>query len=123
MRRPVLPGALAAAGVLAVLATVAVVHARHPDGVPPGEDYVAIQDVPVAPHPPAATGPGGSAGSFTSVCGRNEHGHRNADNLVVAPGLPGAAQHAHDYVGNVSTTASSTDQSLAAAGTTCSNGD
>jgi hypothetical protein len=39
----------------------------------------------------------------------------------VAPGVPNGAQHTHDYVGNDSTDNTSTDESLAAAGTTCAN--
>jgi hypothetical protein len=123
MRRRVMPGILAAAGALAVLAiTIVAVHARQHGGVPPDDDYVAIQDAPVALAAPGA-GPGASAGSLTSDCGRNDNGHRNGDNVVASPGLPGAAHHAHDYVGNLSTDAYSTDQSLAAAATTCTNGD
>jgi hypothetical protein len=39
------------------------------------------------------------------------------------PGKVNGARHVHDYVGNVSTDAFSTDESLAAADTTCTNGD
>lgn len=87
----------------------------------PGPRYVAIQDVPR--ENPAVTGPDVSNGSFTSRCGRNESAHRNRDNLITAPGESGGAHHLHDYVGNVSTDAFSTNASLAAAATTCSNGD
>jgi hypothetical protein len=64
-----------------------------------------------------------STGSFTSTCGRNAERHVNADNPVISPGIPFGAHHTHEYVGNLSTDASSTDQSLAAAGTTCTGGD
>ncbi|NGO71844.1 DUF1996 domain-containing protein [Streptomyces sp. SB3404] len=64
-----------------------------------------------------------ATGSFTTRCGRNEEGHFNSDNVIVAPGVRNGAQHTHDYVGNLSTDADSTDDSLAAAGTTCANGD
>jgi hypothetical protein len=84
--------------------------------------YVAIEDAPVAPaaQPPA---PDASTGTWRVDCGRNEQGIHNSDNLVVNPGVVGAAHHNHDYVGNVSTNAFSTDRSLAAAATTCRGGD
>ncbi|WP_370076703.1 DUF1996 domain-containing protein [Streptacidiphilus sp. MAP12-16] len=86
-------------------------------------DYVAIASVPAAPPAPAF-GPGASTGSYAEDCGRNENGlHRNADNVVISPGVVGGAHHVHDYVGNLSTTAVSTDATLAAAGTTCTDGD
>jgi hypothetical protein len=56
-------------------------------------------------------------------CGRNERRIFNSDNVIVAPGVPNGAQHTHDYVGNVSTSNQSTNESLAAADTTCRNGD
>ncbi len=65
----------------------------------------------------------GSAGIFTSRCGTNRNGHRNSDNFIVAPGVTNGAHHIHDYVGNLSTDGFSTDQSLAAAGTTCALND
>ncbi|MFC7644872.1 hypothetical protein ACFQX6_32460 [Streptosporangium lutulentum] len=65
----------------------------------------------------------GSSGTFTSRCGRNENRHHNSDNFIVAPGVSNGAHHVHDYVGNLSTDGFSTDQSLAAAGTTCALGD
>ncbi len=84
--------------------------------------YVAIAD---ALEVPAAVAPtaDGSTGTWRVDCGRNESGIRNSDNLVVNPGVIGAAHHLHDYVGNVSTNAFSTDRSLAAAATTCRGGD
>jgi hypothetical protein len=86
------------------------------------EDYVAIADAPaVAPAP--RTAPGGSRGSFTSHCGRNTNGHRNSDNFITSPGVSNGAHHTHDYVGNLSTDGNSTNESLAAAGTTCRFGD
>jgi hypothetical protein len=85
-------------------------------------EYVDIDKVPAQPER-RGPGPDGSLGSYTTKCGRNEGGHHNSDNMVTLPGQPGAAQHAHEYVGNTSTNAGSTDQSLAAAGTTCTNGD
>ncbi|MFF3274300.1 DUF1996 domain-containing protein [Streptomyces chrestomyceticus] len=68
-------------------------------------------------------GRGGRGGSFRSECGRNENGHNNPDNLIVAPGVSNGAHHLHDYVGNLATDAFSSDNELAGAGTTCANGD
>ncbi|WNF30694.1 DUF1996 domain-containing protein [Streptomyces sp. C11-1] len=70
-----------------------------------------------------AAGPDASTGSYTVDCGRNEQGHYNMDNVVISPGVVNGAHHTHDYVGNLSTDALSTDRSLAAAGTTCAGGD
>jgi hypothetical protein len=91
-------------------------------GVPAG-DYEPILSLAQPPGAPAP-GPGASTGTFSEDCGRNQSGlHRNADNLVTQPGVVGGAHHVHDYVGNVSTTAVSTNASLAAAATTCTDGD
>ncbi len=64
-----------------------------------------------------------STGSFVSRCGLPTDEHRNSDNVIVSPGVQHGAFHVHDYVGNLSTDAGSTDQSLQAAGTTCALGD
>ncbi|PRY36120.1 DUF1996 domain-containing protein [Umezawaea tangerina] len=64
-----------------------------------------------------------SKGTFTVNCGLNENGHFNGDNFIAAPGVENGAEHLHDYVGNLSTNANSTNESLQAAGTTCKNGD
>ena len=80
-------------------------------------DYVSIADVP-AQHPNTSSG-----GVFTSVCGRNENDRHNSDNLITFPHQPGAAQHVHEYVGNQAVDADSTNTELAAAPTSCSNGD
>jgi len=85
-------------------------------------DYLDIDSVPPRPAAPAV-GPDAATGSWDAPCGRNDGGHYNADNLVVSPGRQGGAEHLHDYVGNVSTTAYSTDLDLALAATTCRNGD
>jgi hypothetical protein len=89
---------------------------------PADPDRIAIAAIPDAPADPAP-GPAASTGSYTWSCGVNAEGHRNSANVVVAPGIIGTEHHTHDYVGNVSTNASSTNASLAAAGTTCANGD
>lgn len=91
-------------------------------GGPFPRDFVPVELI--APNiRQVALGSTGSAGSFTSPCGTNVEGHRNSDNFMVVPGKVNGAQHIHDYVGNLSTDAFSTDESLAAAGTTCTNGD
>ncbi|MGA5699912.1 DUF1996 domain-containing protein [Peterkaempfera bronchialis] len=89
---------------------------------PPPQDYVDLRTVaPAAPAPP--NGPDASTGSFAEDCGRNAEGHRNSDNVVTSPGITDGAHHTHDYVGNLSTNAFSTDASLEAAPTTCTDGD
>lgn len=89
---------------------------------PAPEDFIDIRRVrPVFTFP--RFGRNGSRGTFISPCGNNENGHFNSDNFIVAPGVTNGAHHLHDYVGNVTTDAFSTDESLAAGGTTCRNGD
>ena len=95
-------------------------HAGHAG--PVAADYVAIGAAP-AVRPAPRPGPAASTGAFTSQCGRNLEGHRNSDNFITAAGRSNGAHHVHDYVGNTSTDATSTDQSLAAASTTCARGD
>ncbi|MEU3756232.1 DUF1996 domain-containing protein [Streptomyces olivoreticuli] len=94
---------------------------RAMPGGPSPSDFADIRTAPARQNP--AVGSGGSAGTFTSSCGRNENGHFNSDNVIVTPGVSNGAHHTHDYVGNVSTNAFSSNASLAAAGTTCTNGD
>jgi Domain of unknown function (DUF1996) len=89
---------------------------------PSPSDFENILAVKPNVQKPAAQA-GASTGSFASNCGRNGDRHLNPDNVIVAPGVSDGAQHTHDYVGNVSTNAFSTNNSLAAAGTTCTNGD
>jgi hypothetical protein len=90
--------------------------------VPSSRDYLDIATAPIAVAAPAPTA-GASTGSYTEHCGLPSAVHHNADNVIFDPRLPGGAMHVHDYVGNLSTNAFSTDESLAAAGTTCANGD
>ena len=82
------------------------------------EDFVDIRKVRQG-----NTGVVAGRGSFVSRCGRNENGHHNSDNHIVAPGVSNGAHHIHDYVGNLTTNGFSTDESLAAGGTTCRLGD
>ncbi len=95
---------------------------RDQIGGPAQDDFIDIQDVSPNVQEPEA-GSGASTGSFTSVCGTNEEGHRNSDNFMVTPGVVNGAQHVHDYVGNLSTDAFSDEESLDAAGTTCAQND
>jgi len=87
-----------------------------------GQERIDIADVP-EPGPEPAVLPGASTGTYTWNCGRNEEGHRNSANFVASPGMQPRHLHAHEYVGNRSTDVDSTDASLAAATTTCDNGD
>lgn len=100
--------------------------AQPPAGTPPRglrrEQYIDIRKAPRAASSPRP-GRNASTGTFVSRCGTNLNDHNNTDNYIVAPGVTNGAHHLHDYVGNVSTDASSTDESLAAAGTTCRLGD
>ncbi|MFG2981150.1 DUF1996 domain-containing protein [Streptomyces sp. NPDC048258] len=91
-------------------------------GGPARSDFVDITKIRPNVRNPGASA-GASTGSFSSQCGRNENGHFNPDNVIVAPGVSNGAHHMHDYVGNKSTDAFSTNDSLAKAGTTCGNGD
>ncbi|HEX6340068.1 DUF1996 domain-containing protein [Umezawaea sp.] len=92
-------------------------------GTTPADDhFVRIEQVQ-ASSGGAAPGPDASTGVVTSSCGRNAERHLNADNAVISPGLPNGAHHTHEYVGNLSTDAFSTPESLAAATTTCAGGD
>ncbi|GAB3962147.1 DUF1996 domain-containing protein [Streptomyces sparsus] len=95
---------------------------RPPQNGPVPEDFVDIRSVQPDVQTPVR-GRNASRGTFTSRCGTNERGHFNSDNVIVAPGVSNGAHHVHDYVGNVSTDAFSTEESLAAAETTCTNGD
>ncbi|MFJ4685858.1 DUF1996 domain-containing protein [Streptomyces sp. NPDC088789] len=112
----------AALAVCVTFVVVAIVASRPSggSGTPPERLYVS-ELPPAAPEP--ARGPDASTGSVTVDCGRNERGHRNTDNVVTSPGVVGGAHHTHDYVGNTTTDALSTTAGLAAAPTTCENGD
>ncbi|WP_030204667.1 DUF1996 domain-containing protein [Streptomyces sp. NRRL S-87] len=95
---------------------------RRSRGGPSRRDFVPITAVRPNVRRPALQA-GASNGSLTVFCGRNENGHFNPDNVIVAPGVSNGAHHMHDYVGNLATDAFSSNDTLAAAGTTCSNGD
>ncbi|MEU7524554.1 DUF1996 domain-containing protein [Saccharothrix sp. NPDC042600] len=90
-----------------------------------GADKSLFVDITKQARNVKAPRPEGDAtnGTFTVDCGRNENGHFNPDNFIAQPGVRNGAQHLHDYVGNVSTDADSTNESLQEADTTCKNGD
>ncbi|GAA3396970.1 DUF1996 domain-containing protein [Cryptosporangium minutisporangium] len=91
----------------------------HVQRGPVPADFVSIRKVRPTRSTLARTTRRGSGGTFTARCGNNERGHFNSDNVIVAPGVGNGAHHLHDYVGNTTTSAASTDQSLAAGRTTC----
>ncbi len=66
---------------------------------------------------------GASSGVFTVDCGTNGNGKFSPDNPVAQPGIKNGAEHVHDFVGNQAITADTSDEALAASGTTCRNGD
>ncbi len=91
---------------------------RDKAGKASDDDFVDIRQVDIDNElTRRRTGP--STGSFVLRCGTNKNRHNNSDNFMVTPGKRNGAQHKHDYVGNLSTDAFSTDDSLHAAGTTC----
>jgi hypothetical protein len=85
-------------------------------------DYVSIRNVR-ATNQNVRPSRGASRGTFTALCGQNENKHNNPDNFIVAPGVRNGAQHTHDYVGNESADANSTNENLVLADTTCRRGD
>ncbi|GAA3243821.1 DUF1996 domain-containing protein [Nonomuraea helvata] len=84
---------------------------------PSAEDFVDIRKVPETEQPQADEN--GSTGTFVSRCGTTGSGHSNADDLILAPGMSDGAQLQLDYVGNMSTDAFSTNETLAEADTSC----
>jgi hypothetical protein len=86
------------------------------------EDFVPIEQVAANVVTPA-NGPNASTGVFSVDCGVNENGKFSPDNPVAQPGIRNGAEHLHDFVGNLAITADTSDEALAAAGTTCANGD
>jgi hypothetical protein len=111
-----------ALAVAAGTATVALAAAGDEGSPAELSAFVSIEDVaPNVVTPPV--GDDGSTGVFTVECGTNANRKFNADNPVAQPGVKNGAQHIHDYVGNLSINADSTDESLEASDTTCTNGD
>jgi hypothetical protein len=90
---------------------------------PSDADFVDITKVAPNVQKSPRTQASGSTGTFTSRCGVNKEGQHNSDNVIVAPGVVDGAHHVHDYVGNKDVSGASTNESLIAQGTSCSNGD
>ncbi|MEU6716316.1 DUF1996 domain-containing protein [Nonomuraea sp. NPDC046802] len=90
--------------------------ARATAAGPTADDFIDIRQVPAVKRPRA--GDDASTGTFISQCGTT---HENRDNAITAPGVPEGAQAQYDYVGNMSTDALSTNESLAEANTSCRN--
>jgi hypothetical protein len=122
-RAPRTPYWLAVAVLRMMLLSVALVAAAcsAEGAVPAAGQYIPIEQVPIAAVP--TPGPDESSGSYASSCGRNAERHVNADNVLISPGVRNGAHHTHEYVGNTTTDAFSTSESLAAGDTTCSDGD
>ncbi|WP_433802346.1 DUF1996 domain-containing protein [Actinomycetospora sp. CA-084318] len=85
------------------------------------QEYVSIEDV--EPNGNIKSGGDFSGGSYSFSCPLSDH--HNSDNFIVAPGKRNGAQHTHDYAGNESTNAASSENqdALEQAETTCTNGD
>ncbi|WHT15634.1 DUF1996 domain-containing protein [Crossiella sp. CA-258035] len=110
------------AGVVAVITSSVQPGSALADGQGPEDQYVDIRTVRPNVRTPRGENDA-TRGTFTVDCGRNENGHFNPDNFIAQPGVRNGAEHLHDYVGNLSTDADSTNESLKRAGTTCKNGD
>jgi hypothetical protein len=113
--------------VLAVIGAVAVGVLSKRSGqaeaaAAPVSQFVRIQDVQPNVVTPKVQQTG-SSGVFSVNCGTNGNRKLSPDNPVAQPGIKNGAQHVHDFVGNLSISAASTDASLQASGTTCRNGD
>ncbi|MFC3890195.1 DUF1996 domain-containing protein [Lentzea rhizosphaerae] len=112
---------LAAVAVVAAGTATVALAAKNGDPAPVGA-FVPIEKVAANVVNPKVQN-GGASGVFTVDCGTNENGKFSADNPVAQPGLKHGAQHVHDFVGNLSISADSTDESLEDSDTTCKNGD
>ncbi|KAB1980514.1 DUF1996 domain-containing protein [Streptomyces triticiradicis] len=88
---------------------------------PVAADFVDITKVQPNVPAKARTQAGGSSGTFSSSCGVNANKKFNTDNVIVAPGVTNGAHHLHDYVGNQSNDAFATNDTFAAAQTSCAN--
>ncbi|GAA3782442.1 DUF1996 domain-containing protein [Streptomyces chiangmaiensis] len=87
---------------------------------PVASDFVDITTVQPNVGKPAPQA-GASTGEFVTKCGVNANGKHNTDNVIVAPGVKNGAHHLHDYVGNQSNDAFATNDTFAAAETSCEN--
>src|SRR5881275_1315424 len=116
-------GLAIAVGALAVAVTAGHLGQANADPADPSF-FIDINKVPAGNNVNAALKKKGTQGSFTVNCGTDaDGGHQNPDNFIAQPGIKNGAQHLHDYVGNLTTNADSSLQSLLKGGTTCKNGD
>ncbi len=106
--------AIAMVSVLVLVAAGFVLCGGTSNGKPDAAQYVSELDQ--APAEPATP-------NVVIRCGANENRHLNADNPVVSPNQPYGAHHTHEYVGNESADAMSTNASLAQAPSTCEKND
>ncbi|WP_460857571.1 DUF1996 domain-containing protein [Nocardiopsis coralliicola] len=102
--------------------------APEPGDPPDPRFYTDIRDVPEAEAAPEPGALGGADGTAAVDCGRNAGGVRNAENVIVAPGVEHGAQHTHDYVGNrdvqrFTDDVGANNRILAEGSTTCENAD
>jgi chitodextrinase len=75
----------------------------------------AAGDWPDGCRPPLVSGGGGDSGSWEARC---QYSHSAMDDSIVNFGQPGVA-HLHDFIGNLTTDAFSTNASLRAGATNC----
>jgi hypothetical protein len=113
---------LTAVGVIAAGVVTSVWNARASADAAPRSAFVPIQDVAPNVRAPQVL-PTGSTGAFRVDCGTNGNRKFSPDNPVAQPGVKNGAQHVHDFVGNLSISAQSSDASLEESDTTCGNGD
>lgn len=94
------------------------------EAAPPArDDFIDIADVAPQRSRMRSVSNTTPSGSFISDCGMPAAQLRNSDNWIVAPGKENGAQHMHDYVGNLSTDANTSEDDLVRSGTTCALGD
>ncbi|MBQ0895450.1 hypothetical protein KBX37_20485 [Micromonospora sp. U56] len=86
------------------------------------ENFTPIENVAADIRSPRRE-PDAATGTFTVDCGTNGNREFSPDNPVARPGISNGAEHLHDFVGNLAINANTSDEALAAAGTTCRNGD
>jgi hypothetical protein len=118
----VLGALIAVAATVSATAAIAANSAKGQGQPAPLAAFVKIADVQPNVQPPRVR-QGGSTGTFTVDCGTNGNGKFSPDNPVAQPGVKNGAQHVHDFVGNLSISAQSSDESLEDSDTTCRNGD
>ena len=114
--------AIVAAGTVTAGVLTSARNGRALADAAPRSAFVPIEQVAPNVRTPKLQ-PGGTSGVFTVDCGTNGNRKFSPDNPVAQPGVKNGAQHVHDFVGNVSISADSSDASLEDSDTTCRNGD